>query len=376
VGFLFNSESREFLVFLPSPRALQSSAMQNRVRNVIFLGAGASKADDAPLQMELLREYFQPSRSSDEDRLAMDDELRKFFRAFYNIDTKCITIETTFPTFEEVLGTLELALARDENFRDPEGVWDRRRIQECREHVVFLICTVLAEKLGLEPSGGTNYHRKLVGKLPLDQSTCFISLNYDLLIDNALATSGRAIEYGTTFANPYEKVGEPVGLYKLHGSLNWLRCQLCNSWTYTGGLKMASLPPTKRTPCKTPECSGQTVPIVIPPTFFKVTADFHLQQVWHDAERELVQAKRIIFCGYSLPDADMHIRYLLKRAEVNRGSTPDVFVFNDHPDKTPRESEEEAARYQRLFREKSRVVYTDLSFQDFADRGLEILDYI
>ena len=103
-------------------------------------------------------------------------------------------------------------------------------------------------------------------------------------------------------------------------------------------------------------------------------ADFHLQQIWHRAEAALVEAEKIFFCGYSLPDADMHIRYLLKRTEVNRGSTPDVFVIGNHKGKTESAKSPEAARYKRLFRDPSKIIYTKLSFEDFADRGLSILN--
>ena len=38
--------------------------------------------------------------------------------------------------------------------------------------------------------------------------------------------------------------------------------------------------------------------------------------------------KNIFFCGYSLPDADIQIKYLLKRAQINRDSDLHVFVAN------------------------------------------------
>src|SRR5262245_35024467 len=107
--------------------------MQGGIRNVIFLGAGASAADGAPLQNDLLREYFTPRHKS---QTPMDLQLREFFRAFYDRDTSDVEAETQFPTFEEVLGTLELALSRDESFRVGSEVWDRRRIQQSREHII------------------------------------------------------------------------------------------------------------------------------------------------------------------------------------------------------------------------------------------------
>jgi hypothetical protein len=338
------------------------------MQHVIVLGAGASKADGAPLQFDLLRDYFLSEEN--QQKTAMNAELRSFFHVFYGIDTTSVAKKTEFPTFEEVLGTLELALARNENFRVPkqEGAdWDQRRIQECRSHVVSLICSILAKKLGKGPGKGGAHHRTLVQQLPKTTSnTAFISFNYDLLIDNALADVGFTLDYGTTFANPVKGGGASIGLYKLHGSLNWLRCPICGALTNTGDVKGASYPTEQRPPCKTWNCGAATSPIVVPPTFFKVMSDFHLQQVWHAAERAIAAADRIYFCGYSLPDADMHIRYLLKRSEVNRGSTPEVFVITNHPDKEETEKELERQRYRRLYRDPSKVVYTTWTFQQFA----------
>ena|SRR5579884_3311217 len=58
--------------------------------------------------------------------------------------------------------------------------------------------------------------------------------------------------------------------------------------------------------------------------------------------------------------------YLLKRAEVNRGSTPEIFVVNNHDQKSDAQKEQEKKRYQRLYRDPSKVVYTSLTFENFA----------
>jgi hypothetical protein len=51
----------------------------------IFLGAGASKAEGAPLQGELFRDYFSPDifKSSHDN---MDRELATFFLEMFQID--------------------------------------------------------------------------------------------------------------------------------------------------------------------------------------------------------------------------------------------------------------------------------------------------
>ncbi len=96
-----------------------------------------------------------------------------------------------------------------------------------------------------------------------------------------------------------------------------------------------------------------------------------LQQIWRQAEISLINCQKIVFCGYSFPDADIHIKYLLKRMEVNRGVTPDIFVVNDHAKKTKAERAQEEIRYKRFFKNKGRVQYLKQSFEDFCVNGLK-----
>src|SRR3954467_6121587 len=53
----------------------------------IFLGAGASKAEGAPLQGELFWEYFS-SPAFRRSRAAIDRELAAFFGEMFSIDVK------------------------------------------------------------------------------------------------------------------------------------------------------------------------------------------------------------------------------------------------------------------------------------------------
>ena len=226
-------------------------------------------------------------------------------------------------------------------------------------------------------------HQRLVARLRDSNnlsSTAFISLNYDILIDNALLFdvrgNGYQPDYGVDFVNDssnaldhfsesFEATGRAC-LYKLHGSLNWLYCPACVSLKLTPRQKAAAM---LRATCT--KCDSNMIPIVIPPTYFKVMSNYYLQQVWRKAEEVLEQAERIHFCGYSFPDADMHIKYMLKRMEINHSSQPDIFIINNPDGKRDEQKREEEQRYRRFFARKDRVHYLDMSFQDFAERGVE-----
>ena len=71
------------------------------IEEVIFLGAGASAADGAPIQSKLFKDYFSNGPHQD----AINDDLSQFFKDFFGIDTTLNIDGVEFPTFEEILGT-------------------------------------------------------------------------------------------------------------------------------------------------------------------------------------------------------------------------------------------------------------------------------
>lgn len=343
-----------------------------RIDEVIFLGAGASAADGAPTQNRLFNDYFEHGPHTD----AMSTNLSLFFKDFFGIDTGNNLNSTDFPTFEEVLGILEIALNRYESFKNYPLMPQNPKVQNVREQLIFLIARILKDKL----QASRPAHDALVARLKREsrlRTTAFISLNYDILIDNALTDIHDIIDldYGIQFTNFARKhdwhkprPNRSTKLFKLHGSLNWLYCPTCISLTITPKDKSVSTIAETPKPCSS--CWTIMIPIIIPPTFFKVMSNHFLQQIWRETEKVLMTTKRIVFCGYSFPDADVHIKYLLKRAEVNRGTTPDIYIFNNHGRKKDEIKQQEKERYERFFSEKRKVSYLDKSFEDFCNDGI------
>lgn len=357
-------------------------------KTVIFLGAGASVAEGAPSQVELFREYFQSyrRRSDGQQFEETDRELATYFERFWGIDVDHDNLnQAEFPTFEEALGLLQIAESRSEFFKDFAGLYpEKTRGREMRSHLVNLIGRILYEKLETWRGHHTMLLSSLkdAGRLPF---TTFIGLNYDILIDKAILTeTGSDPDYGVSVQpedgerlGPDEGGGEHVMLLKLHGSLNWLLCPTCNVLFYDRYEKSAVRLPQQvhRIPC--PKCEEPRVPLIVPPTFFKVMSNYFLQSIWKAAEEQLKQAERIIFCGYSFPDADIHIKYLIKRAEMNRRGLPfQVYIVN-RPNEEPVDgwdNPDERNRYIRFFSQKKYVHWTDLSFQQFAANSSAVED--
>lgn len=342
-------------------------------RTIIVLGAGASAADGAPLQSELFRKYFQSATLRDSVEATMQQDLENYFNKLWGINVNADDLgNMKFPTFEEALGLLEIAHARGEFFKGLS--WSGQllgRARELRSHLTALIALIIKEKLRRD----CPKHRELVSKLQQSGeflSTVFLSLNYDIIIDNAIEhVTGEIPDYRVSFSpQPYRNGvnWQPcVKLLKLHGSLNWLFCAVCNTLSLYPGQKAAAGLPIAPLSFRCTACHEVQIPIIIPPTFFKVMSNLYLQQIWKEAEEAIRQAERIVFCGYSFPDADIHLKYILKRAEVNRnGTPPSIFIVNEHRKKKKQQREQEKDRYERFFREKERVHWTKLSFEQFA----------
>lgn len=343
----------------------------------IFLGAGASAAENLPIQNEIFISYFKDLNDSDYDK-PMNRELHRFFKQMFNIDLKKDKIdEIKFPTFEEVLGILDLAEQRKEFFKNfaLEIVnKESDSIRFVRQYLILLMAYTVNK------SSINNYHKLLVDKLlesNLLLDTTFISANYDIIIDNTIASIYDKnkvpimLDYGIDFTNfkhdsNWNKPVEPkVSLYKIHGSLNWTFCPICSSLTltpYEGGV-MRILENIEGAKCL--NCRETTVPIIVPPTYFKNINNVFLSNVWHESENALRDSEILIFCGYSFPEADVHIKYMIKRVQTSRKKTPlKIIVFNNHKDKLQESLNKEEERYKRFLGED--VIFTDKSFQDFA----------
>jgi len=348
------------------------------IEDVIFLGAGASASEGAPLQGSLFKDYFLHSRNNPEELdQAMNQRLRDFFLSFFGIDTLNHNLnEIIFPTYEECLGILELALNRQESFKSFSLTPRTPDIQRIREDLIFLIAIILNKKL----SGTARFHHTLAERLKREnrlKKTAFISSNYDILIDNALADLYESfdLDYSIEFTN-FEsgddwrrpRKSRAIKLFKLHGSLNWLYCPTCISLTLTPKDKRVATLVFRPKVCE--KCQSEMIPIIIPPTFFKVMSNYFLQEIWRQVEITMGEVRKIYFCGYSFPDADIHIKYLLKRIETSQGRTPEIFIINNHRNKPEEEKRLEEIRYKRFFKCSDRVIYTDLSFQEFCERGI------
>lgn len=355
----------------------------------IFLGAGASAAENLPVQNEIFSNYFKYILPKNPDS-KMNKMIRTFFYDMFRIDVLKDNINNIeFPTFEEVLGILDMAEQRNESFKNfGTETYNNKNgsINILRQYLILLT----ANAINNSSATSQKYHELLVNNLIeanylLD--TTFISVNYDIHIDNIISkihdkcNMPIMLDYGVDLANFYDKNttwkkprGKCIKLYKIHGSLNWLYCPICSSLTltpYKGGV-MSIFNNTDEARCL--NCGESTIPIIVPPTYFKNMSNVYLSNVWNKSEKALRESDLLIFCGYSFPDADIHIKYMLKRVQTSRKKSPlKIMVFNNHKEKSLAVLKKEECRYKRFLGEN--VIFTKASFQDFATDPEKYINY-
>lgn len=346
-------------------------------KTAIFLGGGASAAEGAPVQSMLFKKYFKALRAeTNYSDCTIVSELRAYFKQMFYIDVLQDDLDKiNFPTFEEAIGLLDLAVRKRQSFRDfdlENLAQNSNRIGYIRQYLVLLMAEVLEEKTTVV----RGFHRELVAHLAefgCLMDTIFISTNYDLLIDRALACKdGIVIDYGIEFTKDIKKNGlfptpksaSLVALYKVHGSLNWSYCPTCNSLNLIDDQQGILNLLTDPLQALCANCQSIRTPVIVPPTFFKDMSNSFINVVWHKAEMSLKDIGHLIFCGYSFPDADMHIKYLIKRIQTNRTDKLKITVINNYPGKKPEMLNEEQERYQRFL--GTDICFTNNTFEDFC----------
>jgi SIR2-like domain len=257
--------------------------------------------------------------------------VKQFIDDFYHLHPG------TLPNLEDILTQLDDAIGEG---RPLSREYNVPFLRTLREDLVFAICEVLRIKLGFGEKRGRQLMQRFMQRL--GPSDSILSLNYDIIVDNALSMrSGPAllVDYGLSaryaldnshWRRAYHlaegiQQNQTPPLYKLHGSLNWLYCPSCQQLDVTIGQKGVHYIYEEGSDVACPDCQSRYDPLIITPTLLKTYDNILLREVWRQAEDKVSKADEVVFIGYSLPDADVLLRCMLKRALFrNRNRWHDV----------------------------------------------------
>jgi hypothetical protein len=162
-----------------------------------------------------------------------------------------------------------------------------------------------------------------------------ITTNYDIEVETALfrKPTYKEIETGFDFGfdwrepsadteKLYPRPAQPMfRYYKLHGSLNWLRCDVCeHTYINVDGPISGLAFEDRRIPENTCHCGHSPLSLVLTaPSLVRDVRNTDLLSTWQAALEWLRSAAEWIIIGYSFPQEDLSIRSMFIRAYQARG---------------------------------------------------------
>lgn len=325
---------------------------------VIIFGAGATKACGGPLTDEILFKLFKNKKELERENYL--ELLDNFLVDSFNLP-KNVRKRTKFhyPGLPLLLSLLDVSIDKKQPMGKEWGTDNLAQIRKALEYGVFAVLERNLRRIS------ANYYRQLFDLFKNgDAQPQLISLNYDIIADNSLIALCEERghdpgfpDYGCDIATPFYRQRPKFGtLLKIHGSLNWLYCPGChrlelgisevssNTAKVLNALYQHS-PLEKRYGChgsQCEECKTFVRPVLITPTHSKDYRNPHIAQIWYRAERLLRDADRVIIVGYSLPEDDVDVIYMLKRGlDRLRKESPEMITvveydrqkraISDHP---------------------------------------------
>lgn len=332
--------------------------MKKRIKSktVFILGAGFSVEANAPSQEKLVSKIFEVhSLNSHVFKENKISEFKRFLSETLGIPEH---LHETIP-LEDIFTPLDSCIANNVSFKNlntSDLVQKRQLVFE----LIGLTLQHLLENSNKEYIDSfaayiVNSSKGRINKYREFDPISIISTNWDILLDNSIYNKIRnqnelgVVDY-CCYVSSYEKNDETVKpgleilgkggfntkILKLHGSLNWLQCPKCQRIYVKFNDKIAMNPFSN---IKKPTCrhcnknfgnydAHNLVANLIMPTFIKDLSNPQYKIIWQNAGIELSEAKKIVFIGYSLPQADFEMRQLLSRM-VDIETEIEVVNFED-----------------------------------------------
>jgi NAD-dependent SIR2 family protein deacetylase len=367
--------------------------MANKLEKTVYiLGAGFSAPSGGPEQGRLIQRIFDLP-DSDNQTVTAKEALQGFLVDVMHVDAD----KTAQVNLEDVYTPIDRCLADGQSLRDKSP----SDLLEFRRRIEYLISLALKRSFELANANDpqcssyvTDFAKYLVdvaserAKKAEGATTAalakahdlfsIICLNWDILLDNAIFTAlwakddGKSGDYDAIGVVDYccyiselnegeyrirpglwalGARGYNVKLLKLHGSMNWLQCSHCQRVFVTFDEKI-NIPnyinPSLCRRCRQRGIKALLRGSLVMPTFLKDLTNFQIKLIWQNAAVELMEADKLVFIGYSLPQADFEFRQMLSRM-VRKEVEVTVVLFHDGGQESKRRYEEECNRYKQFF---------------------------
>lgn len=322
---------------------------QNEKPKLVFVfGAGASCSAGVPIQSEILPMIFDNSNDAFAHSTLVE-RIRQFVRDNFSV-REC------YPSLEEVFGFIEFFLRNELSLSKD---WGQSELLGLRNDLKKLIHFLISSKTTYSGSFRTFFNSIDV----INRNVGIITTNYDTLIDEAMSElySRCLIDYCLDLVNyrhpdkinPFDWWDDPkkevtifddicptrIKLVKLHGSLNWKYCPCCGQvvltpWGHEINLATGHFESGFEEEMTVCPFDGTLLGSLLqPPTHLKSNTNYIFQKLFDEASFLVQNASFLVFVGYSFPEADIHIRALIKRSFPQNGQ---ILVINKSCDKSLR----------------------------------------
>ncbi|TFH08773.1 MAG: hypothetical protein E4H14_05770 [Candidatus Thorarchaeota archaeon] len=274
---------------------------------VYVLGAGASYDAGGPL----IRDFF--SRSGRYDYLVypryFENPKRPSDRLRYSI------LEKTYkhwaktvanPNIEGFFQSISDRKVYGKTFYNPR-TGQKYTYEQLHDALVWYICSYIRHSIAAR-NNLPQYYGKFAAHVGRHKrSSCVISFNYDLVFDNEFINQIGSIDYRLEKTR-FKRYSSGIPFLKLHGSMNWLRCNKCSRTLVANREKCHQFPKQK---CSS-SCPGKKKPHIIPPVRDKTSYLGEKNKLWVEADKCLSKANRMVIIGYSMPEIDAASTALLR----------------------------------------------------------------
>jgi hypothetical protein len=314
---------------------------------VYFLGAGASKSFGYPLTDEIMplilerllkHDLFQldGARKTIREKQYERDLLRLLYLLYpglRGVDINDINLKRQIPSITDILSIVDhfcfYNIPPHPEIADDKLIYFRNLLN--RAVGELLLEFDLKEFTGEEAELFRQFI-KPIRTTKIDNEVTIITTNYDLLIDYEFRTqlARNKVDYGIHYRNVntseliYTDPDPLFHYYKLHGSFNWLRCDLCGHYYINRQGSIVSLAFRDDIGSfNTCICSGKMrlKSVLVAPSLVRDIRDPNLLQIWKASMEAIRTADQLIMVGYSLPAEDLGIRSIIMRGLNGRSKS-------------------------------------------------------
>jgi len=271
----------------------EDSKSENRMNLLLFLGAGFSVEAGLPTQ----KNFFKHARNEYKKGL-IDPHQYSGITAAQSLVSATSSIYDSEPTMEDAFSMLDYIYYMKNDDYKLGYIWDdvfipskdsQLNVVKAREYFLSALEYLFNYNRAECKYINHDLYYYFLDELLKHYNVYIITTNYDLVCESVLDKMiGRdviifpSINYDEYFGHYI-----PVPLLKLHGSIDWKETQF-------------------------------DVPNIIPPTWSKqFERKGKYNYIWNQAEKAITYNDKIMFIGYSMPEIDIHIKYLITLGLLN-----------------------------------------------------------